>query len=289
MPESSWTPKSKEIAAMATGRDGADIRMWQEIGLYWPKVEEIDKWGKRIKGQCYKTKAIFSYNNLEHEITSVRQPGGTAIIFNERLSSRCKDTGIDPRNLGRWAWTRCGDENKLHTTFISVYRPCVSTSSVGTTTYDQHLRNIPINNDPRQLLFDDLTILIKSFQEKGDNIIIGMDANEDITNRNIKSFMTTLNLKNAVLSLHGNRCPSTTDAGNSDKPIDIIMCSMSLYPANAGIDPNAGSTSDHSWVWADFKKEDLFGQDYRDYKNSLISLKLMTPEWQKDTAVYPLI
>ena len=82
MPESSWTPKSKEIAAMATGRDGADIRMWQEIGLYWPKVNELDKWGKRIKGQCYKTKAIFSYNNLEHEITSVRQPGGTAIIFN---------------------------------------------------------------------------------------------------------------------------------------------------------------------------------------------------------------
>ena len=60
MPESIWTPKSNEIAAMATGRCGLDIRMWQEIGLYWPKVDEVDKWGKRIKGQCYKTKAIFS-------------------------------------------------------------------------------------------------------------------------------------------------------------------------------------------------------------------------------------
>ena len=105
-----------------------------------------------------------------------------------------------------------------------------------------------------------------------------MDANEDITNRNINSFMTTLNLKNAVLSLHGNRCPSTTDAGDSDKPIDIIMYSMSLYPVNAGIDPDEGSTSDHSWLWADFKKEDLFGNDCRDYKKSLISLKLMNPE-----------
>ena len=251
--------------------------MWQEIGLYWPKVDELDKWGKRIKGHCYKTKAIFSYNNLEHEITSVRQPGGTAIVFNERLSSRCKETGIDHRNLGRWAWTRCGDENKLHTTFISAYRPCVSTSSVGTTTYDQHLRNIPINNEPRKLLLDDLITLIKSFQEKGDNIILGMDANEDITNRNIKSFMATLNLKNAVLSLHGNRCPSTTDAGDSDKPIDIIMCSMSLNPVNAGIDPDAGSTSDHAWVWADFRKEDLFGHDYRDYKKFTYKLKADDP------------
>ena len=40
MPELGWVPKSKEITAMATGKDGADIRMWQEIGLYWPKVED---------------------------------------------------------------------------------------------------------------------------------------------------------------------------------------------------------------------------------------------------------
>ena len=36
IPEASWTAKSKEIAAMAFGKDGADIRIWQEIGLYWP-------------------------------------------------------------------------------------------------------------------------------------------------------------------------------------------------------------------------------------------------------------
>ena len=74
-------------------------------------------------------------------------------------------------------------------------------------------------------------------------------------------------------SLYIKKCPSTTDAGDSDRPIDIIMCSMFLSPVNSGIDPNAGSTSDHSWVWADFKKEDLFGQDCRDYKKLTYKLK----------------
>ena len=39
IPELERTMKRKECTAMATGRDGADIRMWQEIGLYWPKIE----------------------------------------------------------------------------------------------------------------------------------------------------------------------------------------------------------------------------------------------------------
>ena len=55
--------------------------------------------------------------------------------------------------------------------------------------------------------------------------------------------------------------------------IDIITFSMSLIPVNAGIDPDAVSASDHSWVRADFKKEDLFGQDYRDYKKITYELK----------------
>ena len=108
-----------------------------------------------------------------------------------------------------------------------------------------------------------------------------MDANEDVSNRHITTFMNSMNLKNALAALHGGKFPSTTDSGDSDKPIDIIMCSTSLTPVNAGIDPETGSTSDHSWVWADFKKEDLFGQDYRDYKKFSYKLKADDPRMAK--------
>ena len=211
MPELGWVPKSKEITAMATGKDGADIRMWQEIGLYWPKVEETDKWGKRLRGRGHGIKSVFSFNSNEHEITSARQPGGTAIITNTRLSSRFKESGTDPRKLGRWAWIRCGDDKKVHTTFISVYRPCLSSTGGCTTTYEQHRHHIPTDKEPRKLLLEDLTDLTLSFQAKGDNIVIDMDANQDINSRQLRTFMNSLNLKNSVFAIHGNNCPSTTD------------------------------------------------------------------------------
>ena len=59
------------------------------------------------------------------------------------------------------------------------------------------------------------------------------------------------------------------------------MCSVSLTPKNAGIDIEAGSTSNHAWVWADFKQEELFGKDYRDYKKVVYRLKADDPRMAK--------
>ena len=86
---------------MATGRERADIRMWQEIGLYWPKIEENKQWSKRLRGQSHGIKSVFGFNSNEHDITLPRQSGGTAIITNTRLSYRFKESGIYSRKLGR--------------------------------------------------------------------------------------------------------------------------------------------------------------------------------------------
>ena len=108
-----------------------------------------------------------------------------------------------------------------------------------------------------------------------------MDANQDIQSRQMQTFMNNLNLKNAIFALHGNNCPSTTDTGESNKPIDILMCNSSLTPTNAGINTEAGSTSNHAWVWADFKQEDLFGKNYRDYRKIVYRLKADDPRMAK--------
>jgi len=75
-----------------------------------------------------------------------------------------------------------------------------------------------------------------------------MDANQDIHRRKMQTFMNSLNLKNAVFFIDGNNCPSTTDIGESNKPIDILMYSVSLTPTNTEIDTEAGSISKHAWV-----------------------------------------
>ena len=187
---------------MAEGKDSADIRLWQEIGLFWPKVAEEDQWRRRISSRSLGIMANFSFNSREPEVSATKQPGGTAVISNSKMSAKVNDKGSDPSNLGRWTWVRCGEKGRLNTTFFSVYRPCAPHTSAGSTTFDQHLRHIKSDN-PREQILIDLEEEIKKFQIKGDNIIIGMDANENVKGRRISRFMDALNLKDAILSLHG--------------------------------------------------------------------------------------
>ena len=133
---------------MAEGRDTANVRLWQEIGLYWPKVEEEDRRYKRTSSRALSTLDNFSYNTREPHLSAARQPGETAVITNARLSSRVMGKGADPRNLGRWSWVRFGEEGRLNSTFFSVYRPCVPSASAGSSTYDQQLRKLD-TIDPR--------------------------------------------------------------------------------------------------------------------------------------------
>ena len=123
----------------------------------------------------------------------------------------------------------------------------------------------------------DLSEEIHKFQLKGDNIIIGMDANENVKGRRMKHFMNSLNLKNAVLDLHGDECPGTTDTNDSNTPVDILMCSIAITPLRAGYDPDKGCASDHSWIWADFDKNDLFGQDFKDFHQFVYKLNTDDP------------
>ena len=280
IPEKAFWQKSKEITQMARGKDGADIRMWQEIGLYWPKVDYMNKWHNRLRGKNQGTDSIFGYNSLEGEITDTRQYGGTAVITNSRLTSIKVQAGKDARGLGRWSWVRCGKNGK-HTTFISAYRPVVATSGGGSTVYDQHLRHLEDGLNPRKIMLRELADFVIGRQEKGDVIIIGMDTNDKIYGSTIGNFMKELKLHDAVAALHGKRCPPTTRYTETGGPIDIIMCSEHISPHAAGIDYQGGSQSNHAWLWADFHKDDLFGSDFKEYKTYKYRLNADDPRQSK--------
>ena len=245
IPEKAFWQKSKEITQMALGKDGADIRMWQEIGLYWPKLENINKWHNRLRGRSHGVSSVFGYNSLEDDITSTRQFGGTAVISNSRLTSIKERTGKDLRGLGRWSWMRCGRNGK-YTTFISAYRPVVATSGGGSTVYDQQLRHLEEGSNPRKIMLRELADFIKEMQHKGDVIVIGMDTNDKIYGATIRYFMKELKLHDALAALHGKKCPPTTRYTEAGGPIDIIMCSEHIIPYAAGMDYQGGSSSNHA-------------------------------------------
>ena len=55
------------------------------------------------------------------------------------------------------------------------------------------------------------------------------------------------------------------------------MYSVSLTHKNAGINTEAGYNSNHEWVWSYFNQEELFINDYRNYKKIVFRLKAEDP------------
>ena len=73
---------------------------------------------------------------------------------------------------------------------------------------------------PRENLLHYLTIFIVDLKLLGHNVILYMDANEDIYSTRMTQFMDNLILNDAVESLDGNKCPFTTTNSLTAKPID---------------------------------------------------------------------
>ena len=104
---------------------------------------------------------------------------------------------------------------------VSVYQPCKPSGQPGPgTVFEQHRRFFGEDDrDPRQALLDDLSDAITSWQEAGDIIILGMDANEDTRSRNLRQYFTELNMKNAILDMHKDLIPPATHARNKKREL----------------------------------------------------------------------
>jgi hypothetical protein len=123
----------------------------------------------------------FQYNTAELERTEILQAGGVAVITTKSLTPRCASRGGDPTGLGRWAWTCIEGTDGFHTRLVSVYRPCKPSTKGAGTVYEQHRRFFGIEDrDRRQAVLDNLKAEIIAWQDLGDVIVLGMDANKDI-------------------------------------------------------------------------------------------------------------
>jgi exonuclease III len=100
-------------------------------------------------------RAVAAFNS--NESFALKQYGGTFQLTMGQLASRVAETGVDDRNLGRWAWTQFKGRNGHSTRIVSVYVPCRSDGEE--TVYKQHqrhLRTIGIMDCPRHVLLHDL-------------------------------------------------------------------------------------------------------------------------------------
>ena len=123
--------------------------------------------------------------NIENKVSTLYQPGGTAIISTNKISPRITDSGGDPQGMGRWSYITLNGRNKKKLTIISAYRAGKTRiqesgpSTAFTQQWDfmEERGDDPIN--VRKQMTKDLTQFIKNLTMKSHEVILCIDANEE--------------------------------------------------------------------------------------------------------------
>ena len=146
---------------------------------------------------------------------------------------------MDSTGLGRWSWSTFQGKNQLITRIITAYRPVKATNDHPTTVFAQQEKYFCEHGgyrNPREAFFEDLTNVIQEWLNDGNQIIIGIDANEDTWHGYPQVWATTLGLVNAHRLLYPNLSPvATCNKNASNIPIDGIWISPGVNLADGGM------------------------------------------------------
>lgn len=193
--------------------------------------------------------------------------GGTACFLHENTMLRKIDQGEDPTGLGRWIWVLLQGKQGIRVRVISAYRPVKDTSAKITSVFSQHEHYFnkvaePLGyREPRLAFFEDLDQQVHKWVAAGDQIVIGMDANEDL-NDAPQEWTSKWGLVNIMQSTHPQLPRVATCMSNKkDVPIDGIWTSPGLTVRSAGMTGfgELYAESDHRLLWVDIDVHSLFG------------------------------
>ena len=124
---------------------------------------------------------------------SLVKPGGTMMCNDGTFGSRIIEKGRDPSGLGRWTYCSYVGKNNTKLIVICGYRCCSSQrmNNVGiTTAYAQQfclLRSKGYKNpNPQEQYIKDISKFIKEKLKKDFEVLLCMDANEEMMEKNSK-------------------------------------------------------------------------------------------------------
>ena len=238
-----------------------DICAMSELNVCWHLLPLHERLHERTLGWWETLHISHGYNRVTNS-SSGYQKGGVAIFSINTAAHRVIQSGQDPSGLGRWVWTRYRGRHGIVLRVISAYRPVLNPSAP-LAVYNQHRRRLMENDDdrcPRTALIEDLCKELQQWIAEGDQIVLGMDVNANITQATVTQPFTTLGLQEVITGRHGTNAPSTHNRGTS--PIDAIFASGTLTNIKCGyLTFGAGIPSDHRSLWVDLPYALAFGHD----------------------------
>jgi hypothetical protein len=219
-------------------------KTYQNWNRYKEGIQQLKQWGVGITTLA-ETNTQWTQTNISaaqamtHSVTSLSkistsgsseatdtdyQPGGTACVAMGKWTGRVTTRITDSSGLGRWSGFRLQGKNQKSLIVISAYRPTPSNDPSDRTCHSQQWRILRArqnsNPNPRKTFITDLTTQINKWRDENSEIIIGIDANESVTEKNsqIYQLLQDTNLEQLVDT---DPAPATFIRGT--KTIDFII------------------------------------------------------------------
>ena len=245
-----------------------DIAAVTEMCTAWEEVVP-----RRVVQQItkrYEKNACWTVSSSQLRIGTSCKPGGTGILSMGCANGRIQDRGTDPWNMGRWTYVlySCSSTGP-GLLLITGYRPGKRSLPGGPKTAWAQQTTILLKAgrdlSPEVAFLEDMKSWLLQYRKPRMEVLICLDANELWTEEAaIKSFATSLDLRNAnqILGLKATH-PNITKASNSTT-IDFCLCSENLlqyitYAASAPYDLEV--LGDHRGILLDIDMYKLFKEE----------------------------
>jgi len=131
----------------------------------------------------------------------------------------------------------------------------------------QHWRYFTQNNQadnivqhPRTQFWTNFKPIIQTWIDTGEQIIIGLDVNQQVDHPDVTNYFHALGLTKAILHRHGTDAPPTHQCGS--QAIDGIFVTTGLLGHVGGyLSGLAGVIGDHCCLWLDLPEQWIFGSN----------------------------
>lgn len=249
-------PKNEMIRACLKGLQVNYIVGMAEMGICWHQLPMKDHLWEHTRDWFEAIKLSVAYNKKEPMPQQV-QWGGTSVWSINKVVHHAIDSGEDPFGLGHWMWTHYWGHGNVTLQVICAYRPCKIPGPLSV--YAQHqmfFDTQDIKGCPRDLFTIHLLEEIEAWITQGDQLILMIDANEDICS--FHQALQNTGMREALLHHHSTNASATFDGGS--EPIDGIFVSPSINIIIGGyFEFGFCPFTDHRGLWINVHYNNAFG------------------------------
>lgn len=235
-----------------------DVIGIQEPNKNWNLIDQEHRWDERTKHWWEARHNTIAFN--KSDITSGRcQPGGTILMTVNKAVHRAMEREVDKKGLGRWATTLYRGKRNIKTRIVAAYKP-IKSGGIGSSTiyrqqqraYLQHKRE----DDLRDSFLEDLSSQIQRWKNKGEQVILLIDFNDDVRGNRVRQWAAALGLKEH-LNTEGSPIVATHNQGR--RTLDAIFSTEGIESARKGYLAFGDMPSDHRLGWMDVLYTTAFG------------------------------